>query len=56
MYCTKYVCSDLNTVIFGDQFIMEKLLCKYLRVFNGGANGQVVLFKHMKVIRKRNRK
>ena len=50
-YCIN-ACSDLNIVIFGDQFIMEKLLCKYTRVFNGGANGQVVLFKHTKVIRK----
>ena len=51
MYCS-IVCSNLNIIIFGDQFIMEKLLRKHSRVFNGGANGQVVFFKDTKVIRK----
>ena len=52
---SNYVHPYLEIVIFGDQFIMEEPLRQYPRVFNGGTNGQVVLFKHTNMLRKCNR-
>ena len=46
MLVQKIIPPDLLNVISSDKFFLEELLCQYPRVFNGGANGQVVFLKH----------